>query len=71
MGVEPATTRLWTPMDSGHDMHIVLMAWENGEITVEPTSSMKVGTSSELTHEPTQQPRMLWCHCVVGSSEIL
>ena len=29
-------------------------AWENGEITVESTSGMKVEMSSELTHEPTQ-----------------
>ena len=71
MNEEPATTRLRTSVDNRHDSYIMLIIWENGEITTESTSGMKVGMSSELTCEPTQQPHMLWCYCVTESSEIL
>ena len=35
-------------------VHAVLIAWENGEITVEHASSVKMGLTSELKNESTQ-----------------
>ena len=54
MDEEPATTRLWTPIDDGHDTCVLLITWENGEVTIEPISNIRVGPTSELRHEPTQ-----------------
>ena len=40
--------------DDRDDTHVVLIAWENGEITVEHASSVRMGLTSELKHETTQ-----------------
>ena len=38
----------------GDNMHFVLIAWENGEVTIEPTPSVRMGLTSGLEYVPTQ-----------------
>ena len=60
MDKDHATTRLQTSMNDADSKHVACIAWENGEITIEPLRSI-VGMelTSGLKHERTQQSHML------------
>ena len=45
---------LWTPVHDGNNIYVVLIAWQNGEISMESTSGVRMGLTSELEHVPIQ-----------------
>ena len=55
MDEDHATTRLQTSVNDADSNYVACIAWENGEITIEPLCSI-VGMelTSGLKHEPTQ-----------------